>query len=74
MLRALTAVGAVSLPERLLADGSSKLSKQQVGYQDHPEGIQMCATCTLFIAPHSCKVVEGDVSQNGWCKSYSMAD
>jgi hypothetical protein len=34
----------------------------------------MCATCTLFAAPRSCKVVEGDISPNGWCKSYAMAD
>jgi hypothetical protein len=50
-----------------------KLSKQQAEYQDSPKGIQMCATCTLFEAPHSCKVVEGDVSPNG-CKAYAMAD
>jgi hypothetical protein len=51
-----------------------KLSKQQAEYQDSPKGIQMCATCTLFEAPHSCKVVEGDVSPSGWCKNYAMAD
>jgi High potential iron-sulfur protein len=51
-----------------------KLSKQQAAYQDSPKGIQMCATCTLFEAPHSCKVVEGEVSPNGWCKAYAMAD
>jgi hypothetical protein len=68
------AVGAVSLPKRLLAADDGKLSKQQAEYQDNPKGIEMCATCTLFVAPRSCKVVEGDVSPNGWCKSYSMAD
>ena len=51
-----------------------KLSKQQAAYQDSPKGIQMCATCTLFEAPHSCKVVERDVSPDGWCKAYAMAD
>ena len=51
-----------------------KLSKQQAAYQDGPKGIQMCATCTLFEAPHSCKVVEGDVSPDGWCKAYAIAD
>jgi hypothetical protein len=34
----------------------------------------MCATCSLFVEPRSCKVVEGDVSPNGWCKAYAMAD
>jgi hypothetical protein len=70
--------GVMSLPRRLFAADSdkpsAKLSKQQAEYQDSPKGIQMCATCTLFVAPHSCKVVDGDVSPNGWCKSYAMAD
>jgi hypothetical protein len=67
------AIGMVSAPARTRAAGE-KLSKQQAEYQDSPKGIQMCATCTLFEAPHSCKVVEGDVSPNGWCKAYAMAD
>jgi hypothetical protein len=65
---------AISLPTRLFGASGDKLSKQQAEYQDSPKGIQMCATCTLFIAPRSCKVVEGDVSPDGWCKSYAMAD
>ena len=34
----------------------------------------MCATCTLFVAPRSCKAVDGEISPNGWCKAYAMAD
>lgn len=56
------------------AADDDKMSKQQADYQDSPKDIQMCATCTLFVAPRSCKVVEGDVSPNGWCKAYAMAD
>jgi hypothetical protein len=66
--------GAVILPGRPFAASAEKLSKQQAEYQDSPKGIQMCATCTLFVPPCSCKVVEGDVSPDGWCKSYAMAD
>jgi hypothetical protein len=54
--------------------GVGKLSKAQAQYQDSPRGIAMCATCTLFIAPRACKVVDGDISPNGWCKEYAMAD
>jgi hypothetical protein len=54
--------------------GVEKLSKVQAQYQDSPRGIAMCATCTLFVAPHACKVVDGDISPNGWCKEYAMAD
>ena len=66
--------GAVSSPTRLFGASGDKLSKQQAEYQDSPKGIQMCATCTLFVAPRSCKVVERDISPDGWCKSYAMAD
>ena len=30
-----------------------------------PKDIRMCATCTLFEPPKSCKVVEGEISPNG---------
>jgi len=66
--------GALSWPTRLLGASRDKLSKEQAEYQDSPKGIQMCATWTLFVAPRSCKVVEGDISPDGWCKSYAMAD
>jgi hypothetical protein len=57
-----------------LARGAEKMTKEAAQYQDQPRGIAMCATCSLFEEPRSCKVVEGDVSPNGWCKAYAMAD
>jgi hypothetical protein len=30
--------------------------------------------CTLFEPPKSCKVVEGEISPNGWCKAFGLAD
>lgn len=53
---------------------AAKVTKASVSYQDGPKGIQMCATCTLFVAPKSCKVVEGEVSPKGWCSLYDLAD
>ena len=50
------------------------MTKAQVEYQDTPNGIYSCATCTLFEAPNSCKVVEGEVSKEGWCKAFALAD
>ena len=72
-LRSLALGCAVSLVHQAQADGE-KMSKAQAEYQDSPKGIQMCATCTLFVAPHACKVVDGEVSASGWCKAYAMAD
>jgi len=47
---------------------ASKMSKSAVGYKGSPKGSQKCSNCALFIAPSSCKSVEGPVSPNGWCK------
>jgi hypothetical protein len=56
------------------AQAQQKMSKREAEYQDSPKDIRMCATCTLFEPPKSCKVVEGDVSPNGWCKAFVLAD
>jgi hypothetical protein len=50
------------------------MTKARAEYQGIPNGIYSCATCTLFVAPNACKVVEGEVSPDGWCKAYAMAD
>src|SRR5258707_6253181 len=56
LMGSLAALGAVA-PAR----AQQKMSKQAAEYQDTPKGILMCATCSLFQPPRSCKVVEGDV-------------
>ncbi|HUC48304.1 MAG TPA: high-potential iron-sulfur protein [Xanthobacteraceae bacterium] len=66
--------GAMLRPLQSRAQSPGKMSKAQAEYQDAPKGIQMCATCSLFEEPRACKVVEGDISPNGWCRSYAMAD
>jgi len=53
---------------------SDKMTQQQAEYQSTPKGINMCATCTLFEPPKFCKVVEGEVSPDGWCKAFALAD
>ena len=53
---------------------SDKMTRQQAQYQDTPNGIYSCGLCTLFERPNACKVVEGEVSKDGWCKAYAMAD
>jgi hypothetical protein len=55
-------------------EASEKMTRQQAEYQDTPNGIYSCATCTLFEAPKSCKVVDGEVSRDGWCKAFALAD
>jgi hypothetical protein len=56
------------------ADASDKMTRQQAQYQDTPNGIYSCGLCTLFERPNACKVVEGEVSRDGWCKAFALAD
>jgi hypothetical protein len=56
------------------ARASEKMTRQQAEYQDTPNGIYSCAVCTLFEAPKFCKVVDGEVSRDGWCKAFALAD
>jgi hypothetical protein len=67
---------AGAIPASLLspAPASEKMTRQQAEYQDKPNGIYSCSLCTLFIKPDACKVVEGKVSEDGWCKAFAMAD
>jgi hypothetical protein len=53
---------------------SEKMTRQQAEYQDKPNGIYSCGLCTLFEKPNHCKVVEGEVSEDGWCKAFAVAD
>jgi hypothetical protein len=55
-------------------DASEKMTRQQAEYQDTPNGIYSCGMCTLFEPPASCKVIDGEVSKDGWCKAFALAD
>jgi hypothetical protein len=62
------------LPRVARADASKKMTRAQAEYQDTPNGIYSCGLCTLFERPNACKVVEGEVSKDGWCKAFALAD
>jgi hypothetical protein len=61
-----------ALPAR--ADEPPRVSQVEAQYRNTPNGMFSCGTCTFFIKPRSCKVVTGDVSPNGWCKLFDLAD
>ena len=53
---------------------SRKPSKAQAQHQDQPKGIQKCGNCLNFVAgSNTCKVVEGQVSPEGWCMFWVKA-
>jgi hypothetical protein len=55
-------------------EASEKMTRQQSEYQDTPRDIYSCGMCTLFEPPKYCKVVAGEVSRDGWCKAFVLAD
>ncbi|WGS22110.1 MULTISPECIES: hypothetical protein [unclassified Bradyrhizobium] len=67
----------VAIPTTMLcrtAAASDKMTKPQAAYQDTPNGIYSCGLCTLFVAPNACKVVDGEISKDGWCKAFAAVD
>jgi hypothetical protein len=69
-----TAISAGLLFRISQASAAEKMTRQQAEYQDTPNGIYSCGMCSLFERPNACKVVEGEVSKDGWCKAFAMAD
>jgi hypothetical protein len=75
VIRTAVKVGSAGLLFRLApSSASEKMTRQQAEYQDTPNGIYSCGLCTLFEKPNACKVVEGEVSKDGWCKAFALAD
>lgn len=56
------------------ARAADKMTRAQAEYQDTPNGLYSCGMCSLFEAPDGCKVVEGEVSKDGWCKAFALQD
>jgi hypothetical protein len=66
---ALAVVAVSARPGAALAQ--QKVAKAMVQYQDSPKDGHQCSTCANFVAPGSCKVVQGAVSPKGWCSIWT---
>jgi High potential iron-sulfur protein len=53
-----------------VATAQQKASKEAMKYQDKPNKDQRCDNCMQFVAPSSCKVVDGTISPSGWCMAW----
>ena len=51
---------------------AAKMSQKAALYQDTPKGDQRCENCTLFQPDSACKIVDGSVRPDGWCKFYVL--
>jgi hypothetical protein len=51
---------------------TGKVSQASVQYQAQPKGEQKCGSCQNFIAEsNSCKLVDGQISPEGWCSLWA---
>ena len=50
-----------------------KLSQKVAAYQDHPNGDKHCGKCVQFQPPTACKLVDGTVSPEGYCRFFVPA-
>jgi hypothetical protein len=53
------------------AKAGDKISQAAAAYQPIPKNGIQCDICTLFAAPISCTLVEGNISTQGWCKYFT---
>ena len=74
ILAAMGGVAAALSLRTSSAQADEKMTRAQAQYQDTPNGIYSCSNCSLFERPKSCKVVAGEVSEDGWCKAFALVD
>ena len=67
------AAGAATVlsPSPKSAVAGPKISKKAVAYQDHPEGDKRCDKCAQFQAPNGCKMVDGTINPQGYCRIFA---
>jgi High potential iron-sulfur protein len=67
--RTILMAAASAAPVLALMSGSAeaKMAEKAVQYQTTPKDGHQCDGCNFFVAPNSCKMVDGDISPTGWC-------
>jgi len=70
-LVALPAVAALIALRPAESGAQQKMAQKLVQYQTTPKNKQQCSTCLHFVAPDSCKLVEGKIAPAGWCSLYA---
>lgn len=59
-------------PDAATPGAPKKVTQASVMYQSQPKGEERCAGCSNFIAEsNTCKLVEGQISPEGWCNLWT---
>jgi len=61
-------LGAGAAARQALA---AKMPKNVAQYQDTPKNGEKCVDCVHFVEGGQCKLVEGEISPEGWCTLFS---
>jgi hypothetical protein len=64
LLAAAAAAPALAL---MTSAAEAKMAQAAVKYQTEPKDGHQCDGCNFFVAPNSCKMVDGEIKPNGWC-------
>jgi hypothetical protein len=70
---AIRAAGAAAILESTANRAMAKISQAAVAYQPQPNGDKRCDKCAQFLPPSSCKIIEGTISPQGWCRVFAPA-
>ena len=49
----------------------AKMTQQGSGYVAAPKDGQRCDGCSFFQAPTSCRIVDGTIAPEGWCRFFA---
>jgi len=63
----IAAAGAAPLLALMSSDAKAKMAQGAVKYQPDPKDGKQCDGCNFFVAPNSCKMVDGNIAATGWC-------
>lgn len=69
ILKAGLAIAAAGIP--LSVRAQQKIAQSMVQYQETPRDGKECDQCAQFIAPGSCKVVDGKINPKGYCVAFT---
>jgi hypothetical protein len=50
---------------------AGKMAQAAAGYQATPKDGNQCSNCALFEAPSSCRIVDGTIAPEGWCRFFA---
>jgi hypothetical protein len=51
----------------MIGKAEAKIQQSAVKYQAEPKDGKQCSDCNFFVAPNTCKQVDGDISPTGYC-------